>query len=284
MYTLQNFGLDVYVISLPVGKDPDELLNSEGGSALFEEALAAARPLVLQHLHAVRPRLDDPVTRRGGVDSLFDGLLLLPPTAITPYAPRLAADMGFYPDQFWRELEQRRGRSSQARTEPRGAPEESNLRHGKPNMEHVAFDALEAALCSLLWRDPEFRSGRPEEILALLSDARVKEIALAIMMESPEELETRWHSTGERMALACIARGDSFCDELEFSLARDPETDLRNTVCDALRRKRAEERMRRIDERMKRHEATPEDLAEFQRLAAQLKTHQGRRPWTRDGV
>ena len=71
------------------------------------------------------------------------------------------------------------------------------------------------------------------------------------------------------MALACIARGDSFCDELEFSQV--PGIDLRSTVCDALRRKRAEERMRRIDERMKRHEATPEDLAEFQNLAAQLK-------------
>jgi DNA primase len=264
MYTLQNFGLDVYVISLPVGKDPDELLNSEGGSALFEEALAKARPLVLQHLHTVRPLLDNPAARRGGVDSLFDGLLQLPPTSITPYVPQLAADMRFYPDQFWREFEQRRGRLS--RMEPRKAPEEK----GGQNGERLVFDALEAALCSLLWRDAEFRAGRREEVLALLSDARVKEIALAIMMESPEELEVRWHSTGERFALACIARGDSFCEELEFS--QTPDADLRSAICDALRRKRAEERMGRIDERMKRHEATPEDLAEFQRLATQLKS------------
>jgi DNA primase len=262
MYTLQNFGLDVYVISLPVGKDPDELLNSEGGSGLFDEALAKARPLVLQHLHTVRPLLDDPVTRRGGVDSLFDGLLQLPPTSVTPYVPQLAADMRFYPDQFWRELEQRRSKFS--RMEPRKTPDGKD----RPVVERVTFDALEAALCSLLWRDPEFRASSREEILALLSDARVKEIALAIMMESPEELETRWHSTGERIALACIACGDSFCDELEFS----PDTDLRSAVCDALRRKRAEERMRRLDERMKRHEATSEDLAEFQRLATQLKS------------
>ncbi|MDR1580439.1 MAG: hypothetical protein LBS35_08780, partial [Synergistaceae bacterium] len=139
--------------------------------------------------------------------------------------------------------------------------------------ERVTFDALEAALCALLWRDPELRAGalgRGEKILALLSDARVKEIALAILMESPDDLEVRWHSTGERLAPACIARGDSFCDELEFSLP--PDASLWNAVCDALRRKRAEERMRRIDERMKRHEATSEELAEFQRLATQLKS------------
>ncbi|MDR2175624.1 MAG: DNA primase, partial [Synergistaceae bacterium] len=254
MYTLQNFGLDVCVISLPVGKDPDELLNSEGGDGLFDEALAKARPLVLQHLHTVRPRLEDPAARRGGVDSLFDGLLQLPPTAITPYVPQLAADMGFYPDQFWRELEQRRRFS---RAEPRRAPEEKPEGKGRPNAERVTFDALEAALCSLLWRNPELRAGGREEVLALLSDSRVKEIALAIMMESPEELETRWHSTGERMAPACIACGDSFCDELEFSQARAPDADLWSAVCGALRRKRAEERMRLIDARMKRHEATP---------------------------
>jgi hypothetical protein len=139
-------------------------------------------------------------------------------------------------------------------------------------VERVTFDTLEAALCSLLWRDPEFRAGPREEILALLSDARVKEIALAIMMESPEELEIRWHTTGERIAPACIAYGDSFCDELEFS----PDADLRSVVCDALRRKRAEERMRYLDERMKRREATSEELAEFQRLATQLKSNKKR--------
>lgn len=263
MYTLQNYGLDVYVISLPLGKDPDDLLNSEGGEALFEAALNGARPLVLQHLHAVRPLLDDPAARRGGVESLFGGLLQLQPTAIAPYVSLLAGALGFYDHQFWRELEQfRRGKGNKPEERGSGRPDEGQTG------ERVKYDPLEAALCALLWRDEEYRcSCRPEEVMPLISQTRVKEIVLAILMESPQSLETRWHSMGERFPLAFIARGDSFCDELEFT--RD--ADLWNIVCDALRRTRSEERMAALDQRMKRHEATLEEMAEFQKIAARLK-------------
>jgi DNA primase len=262
MYTLQNSGLDVYVISLPVGKDPDELLNSEGGRALFDAALDEARPLVLQHLYAVRTQLEDPAARRGGVDSLLNGLLLLQPTMIAPYVSQLAGALGFYPDQFWRELEQfRRGRTHRA--------EEQHRAEGKKHGERTPYDPLEAALCALLWRDEGRRcSCRPEEILPLIGDTGVKEIAVAIMMESPQELETRWHSMNERFPLAFIAKGGTFCDELEFTRDADPWS----VVCEELKRKRVKERMDRLDARMKRQEATLEEMAEFQKIAAQLKS------------
>ena len=51
-------------------------------------------------------------------------------------------------------------------------------------------------------------------MLALLSDERVKEVALAILMESPAALEERWLSLNDRYPLALLARGDAFCDEL----------------------------------------------------------------------
>ncbi|WP_208873333.1 DNA primase, partial [Fretibacterium fastidiosum] len=54
MYVLQELGLDVRVVSLPLGKDPDEFLLASGGPDRFEEAIANARPLILQHLAAVR--------------------------------------------------------------------------------------------------------------------------------------------------------------------------------------------------------------------------------------
>ena len=262
MYTLQNSGLDVYVISLPVGKDPDELLNSEGGKALFDTALNEARPLILQHLYAVRTQLEDPAARRGGVDSLWNGLLQLQPTMIAPYVSQLARALGFYPDQFWRELEQfRRGRNTRV--------EEQRRAEGKKRGERVLYDPLEAALCAMLWRHEERRcSCRPEEILPLIGDTSVKEIALAIVMESPQELETRWHSMNERFPLAFIARGDAFCDELEFTRDADPWS----VVCEELRRKWVKERMDHLDARMKRQEATPEEMAEFQKIAAQLKS------------
>ena len=49
MYILQGLGLDVQVVTIPSGKDPDDLLSSPGGQELFEQALEKARPLVLQH-------------------------------------------------------------------------------------------------------------------------------------------------------------------------------------------------------------------------------------------
>jgi DNA primase len=265
MYTLQNSGLDVYVISLPVGKDPDELLNSEGGKALFDAAVDEARPLILQHLYAVKAQLEDPARRRGGVDSLWSGLLQLQPTTVAPYVSQLAGALGFYPDQFWRELEQfRRSRNNRAEEKKEGKEEE------KKRGERDVYEPLEAALCAMLWRNGELRCAcRPEEILPLIADTSVKEIVLAVMMESPQELESRWHSMNERFPLAFIARGDAFCEELEFT--RDRDTDPWSIVCEELRRKRAKERMDYLDARMKRQEATLEEMAEFQKIAAQLK-------------
>jgi DNA primase len=270
MYTLQNYELDVYVISLPRGKDPDELLNSEGqeGKELFDAALAEARPLVLQHLHTVRPLLDDPATRLGGMRSLFEGLSQLQPAMIAPYVPQLAATVGFYPDHFWREWERFR-RGGGGRQEERSPEGQRAVKGGMKENEQVLYDPLEAALCAMLWRDDECRrSSRPEEILSLIADSRVKEIALAILLESPHELETRWHTMNERFPLAFIARGDSFCEELEFARDADPWS----AICEALQRKRVKERMDCLDERMKRDEATLEEMAEFQRIAAQLKS------------
>jgi DNA primase len=262
MYMLQNYELDVYVISLPKGKDPDELLNSEGGKDLFEAALAGARPLVLQHLHTVRALLDDPATRRVGSQSLFDGLSQLQPAVIAPYIPQLAAAMGLYPEHFWREWERFRRAGLPGRSG--AAPTAGTAKRG----ERTLYDPLEAALCAMLWRDDEYRhSSRPEEILPLIADSQAKEIVLAIFLESPHELETRWHAMNDRFPLAFIARGDSFCEELEFSRDADPW----GAVCEALRRKRVQERMNELDERMKRREATLEEMAEFQRIAARLK-------------
>jgi DNA primase len=265
MYTLQNFGLDVYVISLPVGKDPDELLDSDGGGKLFDAALEEARPLILQHLYAVKGRIGNPVTHRDGIESLWDGLSQLQPTMISPYVAQLAGELGFYPAQFWRELEgYRRGRNPASGAGPGMEKKNSPSGHRR----NVKDDPLEAALCALLWRDGEVRcTCRPEEILPLIADTRAQEIVLAILTESPESLELRWHSMGETFPLAFIARGDAFCEELEYGRDADPW----GAVRDALTRKRAMERMNFLDERMKHHEATLEEMTEFQRLAAQLK-------------
>ena len=261
MYILQGLGLDVQVVTIPSGKDPDDLLSSPGGQELFEQALEKARPLVLQHLAAVQPLLDRPETRRSGVESLFGGLAQLQPSALAPSVPQLAGALGLYPHEFWRELESfRRGRGPDRRE---AAAEGGDVRAPPP----PEIDPLEAALCSLLWRREDCRrTNRPEDLLALLSDDRVKEVVLAVLMESPAPLEARWLAIGDRFPPALIARGDAFCDELEHA-----DADLWDLVLAGLRRRRDEARLRLLDARMKRRVASLEEMAEMQRLAAELK-------------
>ena len=264
MYVLQGLGLDVQVVTIPSGKDPDELLSSSGGKELFEQAIEAARPLVLQHLAAVQPLLERPETRRGGVESLFGGLAQLQPSALAPHVPQLAGALGFYPHEFWRELESfRRGRGRGP--EPRGSV--TGVPPREVRGEGPEAPALEAALCALLWRREECRrSAQPEEILGLLSDDRIREVALAVLMESPTVLEARWLSIGDRFPLALIARGDAFCDELEHA-----DADLLEVVLAGLRRQKDAARLHLLDAKMKRRAASLEEMAEMQRLASELK-------------
>lgn len=265
MYVLQELGLDVRVVSLPSGKDPDEFLLASGGPARFEEAIANARPLILQHLAAVRGALESPDGRRAGVESLMNGLLQLDPSSIAPHVPALAGALNLYPHEFWRELEdfrRRAPRPSSRRAEAPAAPEE------REPQRKLVLDPLESALCSLLWRDGTRRRTPAEEVLALLSDERVKEVALAILMESPAALEARWLSLNDRYPLALLARGDAFCDEL----AASPDgADPWGVVCAALRRRRGEARLAALNARMKQGAATAEELAEAHALASALK-------------
>ncbi|MDR1740793.1 MAG: DNA primase [Synergistaceae bacterium] len=264
MYTLQSLGLDVSVVALPkeLGKDPDELLCFEGGKEIFDAAVASARPLVLQHLHVVRPLLDSPERGRG-LASLFEGLTRLSIPSLAPYAPQLAAAMGIYPHQFWDEIKkaaQRRSADRRPENRAEGAPTEAD---GEGN---EALDPMEAAMCSLLWRDEEFRSScDAAETVALLSGSGVKDVAAAILTDSPEELEERWHMTGEVFPMRVIALGDAF----RASFQRGEDTPI--LIAGELRRKRNEERVKMLEARMKQGSATPDDMAEFNRLAALLK-------------
>ena len=85
-------------------------------------------------------------------------------------------------------------------------------------------------------------------------------------MESPTVLEARWLSIGDRFPLALIARGDAFCDELEHA-----DADLLDVVLAGLRRQKDAARLRLLDAKMKRRAASLEEMAEMQRLAAELK-------------
>jgi DNA primase len=98
MYVLQKAGLDVRVVELPRGKDPDDLLSLPEGRELFEKALASARPLILHHVFLRGEMLRSPDKRRKAADEILSGLGSLSPVDVAPYLPRVAASMGIFPE------------------------------------------------------------------------------------------------------------------------------------------------------------------------------------------
>ncbi|GHS89908.1 hypothetical protein AGMMS49957_14200 [Synergistales bacterium] len=94
---------------------------------------------------------------------------------------------------------------------------------------------------------------------------------MAIALESPDELAVRWHAMGDGFPLSVIAHGDRFCEGLTFSLDGENTTAPADAVIEGLRRKRATERLKYLDGRMKRQEATPQELEEFRRVAIEVK-------------
>lgn len=263
MYILQKAGLDVRVVDLPTGKDPDEVLSLPEGKDLFSKALEFARPLVLHHVFLRGEMLRTPDKRRRAADEILSGMGLLSPVDVAPYVPKVAAAFGVFPHELSSMLEEyrRRGKMSEMSKE---APCRSSPR--TPSTEGET-DAVEAAVCTLLWRDDRIRRSADERlVLSLLMDDRLQTVAAALLSaSSPEELETHWHVLGDSFPLRAIALGGSWCDELGDTTVAWP------LLLDILEKRKNRREYDSIKEKLSRGEATKEDLLRFQEVARSLK-------------
>lgn len=260
MYILQKAGLSVSVVQIPVGKDPDELLQSVDGPALFEEALRKALPLVSYHIAARRAMLDAPETRKKATEDIVEGLRSLGPVDAEPFLSKASEALGLFPHVL-REILYGGGSKKVEDTTSRGAQTQKNA---APDF--ADCPAMEAALCFMLWRDiKRRRESDPHALLGLFSDDTVRAVAEAILSgSSVQDLESQWLSMGETTPLHILALGGETADTFGGLNGWD-------TLVSELGRKRDKREYETLKKVMQHGAATPADIARFRELAVTLK-------------
>lgn len=268
MSLLQNEGLEVRVVELPRGKDPDELLASDGGDLLFGQALAKAMPLPLYHVHARRGALAG-AGRKKAVEEILNGLAELPMLDLAPHLGSISSALGIFSHQLYELLSQRQGQKKNSPFPEKRDSALSSVLIGerKSNRAEDLPDPLESALLYLLWNCPEKRAGSaPEAILPLFGDERIQSAAAALLNgEPPESLRRIWYETADRFLESALAAGGDFCE------AFGDREEAWQKIEAGLRKRNAEKEYRSLREKMTRGLATSEEMSRLNWLARMLK-------------
>jgi DNA primase len=266
MYVLQQCGLDVRVVGLPSGKDPDDLLSHEDGKALFNKSLNRALPLVLFHLSLRQSQLENPQTRRTAVEDLLQGFAQLNPIDIAPYVPRVSAVLGVLPHELQLQLDSLRVARNVSKSNV-SEHRDGDAQKEEHNALDETIDPLEAALVYCLWNNPvRRRTVDPDEVFLLIDNEGLKGMIAALFSgQSPEKLEEHWRNLSETLPFRILASGGAFCDS--FS----EEEECWKAVSEALHRRKSENVFKRIEKRMLQGKATREELEEYSKIAKNLK-------------
>lgn len=258
MYVLERAGLSVKVVTLPLGKDPDDLLSSTEGVKEYEGRLRSALSLIDYHISLAEPSMGDPDGRKSAVEDLFEGLASLETVDVSPYLPRLSAVLGIRDFEILDKLRAKKPRSSPPKGQSPSA-DEPKVESNSPSDP----DRVEMALVVLLWQEKELRKSCDiHELLGILSDERLKLMASSIVSgEPPESLERRWLETGEGFQLRVLAKGGSYLEE--FPQEGPLKWDL---FCSILRRKKAQMRYNELRVKMLHRAASPEEVREHEEL------------------
>ncbi|WP_448807665.1 DNA primase [Aminobacterium mobile] len=267
MYVLQQNGVDVRVVELPKGKDPDDLLSQEEGKKLFQRSLDKALPLVLFHLTLRRTQLEQEETRRSAADDLLRGIAQLSPIDVAPYLPRISAVLGILPHELQEELDEIRSRNVQGNKEGQDRDSSFPIEKEKSIQKNEEIEPLEAALIYCLWNDSSLRQKiHPHDIFPLVESLPAKEVLAAVFSgHSPERLEEHWRDMGEDMPFSILAMGGAFCESF------GEDQDSWEAVSSALERKRNEQKFQALHKKMLKGEATKEELALYWGIAKKLK-------------
>ncbi|GHV28484.1 DNA primase [Synergistales bacterium] len=225
MYILQRAGVSVRVISLPDGRDPDDLLSEEGGADIFSGLIEEALPLPLYHAHIRRRDIASPELGQSAREDVLFGLASLDILDVQPYVPRIAQIFGVLQHQLEREIE-RRKRSSRAEYNNEAAESRPLARRAFSHAD------AECALLGLFWSEERLRFDiSPGDIMPYLSDGVIMNIMSALLAgEGTRELEDRWREVDDRTCLSIIARGHAVISEngIKSEHAAQLIADLRN--------------------------------------------------------
>lgn len=189
MYILASHGLDVHVVSIPEGKDPDEYLCAHES---FDEPLRQAKPLISHHLSMIVPKMTEPAGRRKMLQDFFAQISSLGRIAILDHKAEICDALNIRP----MDLDSWLDRKTQ------DIPAQASKPEPKPE--------LEGALCALLYHEPELRREISlTDIVSVMSTDLAQRVAMAVIIGDSEAL---YADNGAGIGL--IARGEELCAQI----------------------------------------------------------------------
>ncbi|MBR1486729.1 MAG: DNA primase [Synergistaceae bacterium] len=244
MYILQENGIDVQVVQIPEGKDPDEFLSSNSASD-FEKALENSKPLVLHQIKSL-----EKLPRKAAIKELFENLSRLNISDILPYRSQISEFTLLPPT----EIEKFLTRGPQKNYSPIQKSRETFVNN---------YEIIEAAFCSMLFYYSECRLNiEPSEALEILSGSLARETAFLILTENPRDLYSLWLSAGETEKIGLITRGAAFCKTLEGENVIDKWNFLLSIVKSSYRKRKISE----IQNKLSQNKASASELLLLQKL------------------
>ena len=227
MYILAENGLDVRVVSLPECKDPDEFLSLHKGEE-FEKILEEAKPLIQYHIE--HPSKD-----------MFEMFVKLDIGEVLRYKPQLSRLSGMPPSWIEEWFISRQ------------MPEKSV----KPFSAADVESPYEAAFCSMIFRHMWCAYDALERG-ELLQNPDARNAAYHLL----NECQDYFMSSGEPERVALIVRGDEFCTHME----EKTEKEKWERICKELKKAQIKRRLEELMGKLRRSEATPEELKELTEL------------------
>lgn len=249
MYILAESGLDVHIVRLPDGQDPDDFLRANPPER-FKEALKDSLPLIPYHVEALKSELEDPLRRKKAVDDLWEGVKKIGPDESAQYIGTLSQAFRIPPEELQRRIFS-------------GEPIPESPETNQPREDLEVDNELECAFCAML---AEFRECRlmikPAEIFGLLTNHDAQIAAAAMIYGQPKESLDIWRTIGDTNLAGIIAKGEMIIAGMGNLQGRE----IWRHVYSGLEKKRIERRIHEIESKIARNTATNDEKLEFSEL------------------
>lgn len=216
MYILAEEGLDVNIIQLPSGKDPDEYLCTHSAED-FSKLIESSKPLITHHLSMIVPRLNDRAGRKKVLHDFFSQLSRLDYLDVLDHKAEICDALYIQPSDLERYVHK-----------PERLPEESHTEAIVPD------DNLECAVCALLSQSQDLRMSIDiVNIHDMLSDESVRKCYMDIMTGATPSTE----------GLTLISRGREFLSGVK----EVPECEAWKRIYSSLKWRQITRRLEEID-------------------------------------
>ena len=273
MYILQEHGLDVRVINLPLdSKDPDEFLCNNDAPK-FEELIESAKPLIIQHLESLKQQLETPGQFRNAEKILLENLSRLRIPEIQPFQNKICSVLGLSPNELTSKLEnfsKNRNFNIYSSDLNSDLKSEKTFLNSEPDKINL-INSMETSICALLWKYPELRANANSDNLFHTLSEYAFNIASAILMYGSEEMNQRWLMTGETDSISFISQGEKFLRTLDSKQQNLTPIEKWHTLNKMLMNLKNDKRFGEIKYKMLHGTASKDEIKEFNNVLTILK-------------